>query len=280
MHYYPQEVKSKQSATMLVDAHCHIEMYQKHVDMALKDLEENNIIVIGVSNGIPSYERTLEAAARTPRIIPAFGVTPHNAPDVIDNLEPIRKHANEASALGEIGLDRFFETDPSQYQTQADLFDTFLKAAEKNDSILSIHSRGADREVLTMLESYSIRRAVIHGFDAGHEIEEMAAEMGVYLSFSLAATREYHGIIPQWGEIQKAIRYVPDDLLFCETDAPGMSPDTPPSKPLNRVIDHVSQVRGVDREHIVQQTLTNMIRLVKGVPGLSRQASFLESHKS
>jgi TatD DNase family protein len=251
-------------------------MYAENIDMALRDLEENEMMMIAVSNGIPSYERTLAAAAKTPRIIPAFGITPHNAADVIDNPEPIREYANRASALGEVGLDRFFERDPTHYPIQADLFDLFLQAAEKNDSILSIHSRGADREVLEMLNSYQIRRAVIHGFDAGHEVTQVAAELGVFMSFSQAATREYRGIIPQWTEIQTALRHVPDELLLSETDAPGMSPDIPPSRPLKKVIDHLSEVRGIEREEVIQQTAANMARLVKGVPGLSRQASLLE----
>ncbi len=258
-----------------MDAHCHIEMYGKYLDMALQDLEENDIVMIGVSNGIPSYQRTLEAATRTARIIPAFGVTPHNAADVIENLEPIREYAIKAPALGEVGLDRFFEIEPSQYPIQAELFELFLHAAEKNDSILSIHSRGADMEVLSMLESYSVKRAVIHGFDAGHEIVEIAADMGVFVSFSLSVTREYHGIIPQWGDMQTALRYVPEKLLLCETDGPGMSPEVPPSVPLKKVINHISQVRSVEREHIIKQTEENMTQLVKGVRGLSSQAALL-----
>ncbi len=57
--------------------------------------------------------------------------------------------------------------------------------------------------------------------------------------------------------------------------APMMPPEVPPSAPLKKVINHTSQVRSVEREHIIKQTEENMTRLVKGVWGLSRQAALL-----
>jgi len=99
---------------MLVDVHNHFSYYQEDTDSALKDIRENGVLMVSVSTDFPSYKDTLELAKHSELILPAFGVHPMVAYDHMDQLDIIRKTADEALMLGEIGLDRMWTEDASQ----------------------------------------------------------------------------------------------------------------------------------------------------------------------
>jgi TatD DNase family protein len=253
-----------------------MEMYGDYLDDALGNLEKNRIIALSMSNGIPSYERTLAVAEKSELVIPAFGLNPHNAPDVIDRLDIIRDYANKSTVLGEVGLDHFFAKDPATYPLQDQLFEVFLESSKENDCILSIHSRGADRKVAEMLDSYSISRAVIHGYDQGTQLAKMLTDRGIYLSFGGLITKKYEEMVPQWKAIRAAAREVPEDLFLIETDAPGAWPEEMPSERLFTVVDTLSELRGEHPRDLQSQINHNFLKLTDGINELEKQRKLVE----
>ena len=262
---------------MIVDSHCHLEMYGSNVEMALSDLERNGIIAISLSNGVPSFERTLQIARQCKMVIPGFGINPHNATDVVDDLEIIREYAKRSIILGEIGLDHFFAKEPSTYPLQEDLFTVFLEVAENQDAILSIHSRGADLDVIRMLDSYSISRVVIHGFDQDQSIAQQFTDRGVYLSFGALITERYSDIVPQWEDVREAASQIPEDLILIETDAPGVWIDELPAERLFQVLSTLSALRLQLPRDTQDQVNRNFIRLVDGITEFEEQKSLVQS---
>lgn len=261
---------------LYVDSHCHMEMYGENLPLALDDLEKNRIIAMSMSNGIPSYERTLDAAKKSELVIPGFGLNPHNAPDVIDNLGPIREYAMKSRLLGEIGLDHFFAKNPEEYPIQDELFRLFLEVAEKQDAILSIHSRGADREVASMLQSYSISRVVIHGYDQGMDLAKELTDQGIYLSFGALITKKYEEMVPQWREIRQAARETPPDLILIETDAPGAWPDEILSWRFINVLDTLCSLRSTSHRDAQLTVNRNFLQLTNGISELSGLRRLIE----
>jgi TatD DNase family protein len=253
-----------------------MEMYGENLSLALDDLEKNRIIAMSMSNGIPSYERTLDAAKNSDLIIPGFGLNPHNAPDVIDNLEPIREYAMKSRLLGEIGLDHFFAKNPEEYPLQDELFKVFLEVAEKQDSILSIHSRGADREVASMLQSYSISRVVIHGYDQGPELAKELTDQGIYLSFGSLITKKYEEMVPQWREIRQAAQETSADLFLIETDAPGAWPDELPAERLVHVLDALAYLRNISHREAQLTINNNFLKMISGISELALLRTLVE----
>lgn len=253
---------------MFVDSHCHLEMYGENIPNALNDLEQNGIIAMSMSNGIPSYERTLNVARQCDLVIPGFGLNPHNAPDVIDQLDIIREYATKSRLLGEIGLDHFFADNPKDYPLQDKLFRVFLEVAEKQDAILSIHCRGADREVASMLQSYTISRVVIHGFDQGLDVAKELTDQGIYLSFGALITKKYEEIVPQWRAISLAAQKIPSDLLLIETDSPGAWPDQLPAQKLFHVLDELCSLRLLSHREAQIISNENFLRLTNGISEL------------
>jgi len=252
-------------------------MYGSNVELALSDLERNGIVAVSLSNGIPSYERTLKIADLCKMVIPGFGINPHNAPDVEGNLDLIRKYAKQNIVLGEIGLDHFFAKDSSAYPLQEDLFKLFLEVAEQQDSILSIHSRGADMDVILILDSYSISRVVIHGFDQDQSIAQQYIDRDIYLSFGALITEKYSEIVPQWEEVREAASQVPDDLILMETDAPGVWIDELPAERLFQVLSTLSALRLQPPRDTQDQVNRNFIRLIDGISEFEEQKALVQS---
>ncbi len=262
---------------LIVDTHCHLEMYGNNTELALSDLEQNRIVAISLSNGIPSFERTKSIANRCELVIPGFGVNPHNAHEAMDHLDVVREYANDRMVLGEIGLDHFFAKDPATYPMQKKLFTVFLEVAEKKNALLSIHSRGADMQVATMLDSYHLSRVVIHGFDQGIEIADQLTDRGIYLSFGPLILDKYSDIVPQWDDVRDAVSHIPDDLLLIESDVPGSSIDVLPSERLFPVLSTLSSLRLQPPRDTQDALNRNFVKLIDGISQFETQQTLVRS---
>jgi len=82
---------------MHIDAHAHLDRYdlvgRGAVDAVLADIEQHQISTISNSMDPPSYERTLEIAARSKWVLPIFGVHPWNASQWAGRLGDLRAPA-------------------------------------------------------------------------------------------------------------------------------------------------------------------------------------------
>ena len=215
---------------MLVDVHNHFSYYQEDTDRALKDIRENGILMVSVSTDFPSYNDTLELAKRSELILPVFGIHPMVAHDHVEQLHKIRKTADEALMLGEIGLDHMWTEDASQYPDQETLLNTFLESAQKQGTILILHVAGAESIVLSMLENYTVRNAIIHDYYGPIHLVEKIIDKNLYFAFDRSYLESYEPDIKDWKERLKIATMIPDDLFLIETDGPNKPPRRMPFK--------------------------------------------------
>ena len=155
---------------MLVDVHNHFSYYNEDIDRALTDIEENQMLIVSVSTDFESYEDTLKLAKQSDHILPGFAIHPMMAYKYTQDLERVRKTADEALVLGEIGLDKLWIEDQSHYPPQLPLLDIFLESANEGDKLVILHVAGTESEVLERLETYSIQRAIIHDYYGSIEL--------------------------------------------------------------------------------------------------------------
>ena len=97
---------------------------------------------------LPSYEKNLAIAARSPWVLPAFGIHPWNAHKYLGRQEELAEPLARSPVYGEIGLDHFFVRKRSRYPAQREVFESFLAAAREQGKIVIVHAKGAEREVL------------------------------------------------------------------------------------------------------------------------------------
>lgn len=260
---------------MLVDVHNHFSYYQEDIERALKDIRENGVLMVSVSTDFPSYNDTLELAKRSELILPAFGIHPMVAHEHMNQLDLIRKTANDALMLGEIGLDRKWTKDASQYFSQELLLETFLESAQKLDTIMILHVAGAEKKVLSMLENYSIRNAIIHDYYGPIDLVEKIIDTNLYFAFDRSYLESYTPEIYGWMERLEIVSMIPDDLFLIETDGPNKPPRRMPFEALQIVAERIAELRNTTVEEITSQSTKNLITLVKNDPRLSKYATIL-----
>ncbi len=255
---------------MLVDVHNHFTYYQEDLDGALVDIRENGVLMVSVSTDIPSYKETLEVASRSDLILPVFGVHPMVAHEHMNQLDEISRLADDALMLGEIGLDRKWTKDASQYPAQKKLLETFLESAQRNDKIVILHVAGAESEVLSMLDNFSIRRAIIHDYYGPVKLVEKIIDRDLHFSFDRSYLDEYEPEVEGWQERLEIATMIPEDLFLIETDGPNKPPRRMPFEALQIVAERIADLRNTTSEEITTKNSENFTRLMSGNAQLSQ----------
>jgi TatD DNase family protein len=251
---------------MLIDAHAHLDHYEDgELDAALDEIVRHRIFTVGVAMDLPSYERTREIARRCDLVLPAFGVHPWNAAQVAAHLDDLVAPIADSPMLGEIGLDFQWVEDPAIYPAQREVFEVFLAAAQAQGKIVNLHTKGAEREVLTLLERYGIRRAIVHWYSGPLDVLDDLIAHGVLFTVGVEVMRS--------DQIREIARRIPADQLLSETDNPGGwewltgTKGTPVL--LKDVVHTLAEVRGTADEAIEQAMQANFVRLIRDDPRLA-----------
>ena len=260
---------------MLIDAHAHLDRYGDELESALAEIAKHRIFTISTSMDLPSYERTLEIAKQCKFVLPAFGVHPWNAPAYADRLDELDDAAARSPVLGEIGLDYFFVDDPSQFPAQRKVFEYFLSAAAEQKKIVNLHTKGAEEEVLHLLDRYEIVRAIVHWYSGPLDVFREWVGRGTYFTIGVELLYSEH--------IQNIARELPMDQLLTETDNPGgpkgLTGTLGMPVLLKQVVRGLAELRGTTVESVIQTVHDNFARLIAPDPWLSKTCTrFFKVH--
>ena len=247
---------------MLIDAHAHLDRYQGALETALEEIAQYRIFTISNSLDIPSYKRNLEIADGCDLVLATFGVHPWNAPEYVDHLESLGNDIRNSPLLGEIGLDFHFVEDESRYPIQRKVFEFFLKAARDQGKIVNVHTKGAERDVLSLLDRYEIDRAIIHWYSGPIDVLREFAARGFYLTIGVELLHSHH--------VETIAREVPLAQLLTETDNPGgpKSLTGTMGMPLlvRDVVHKLAELRQSTVNEIVQAVQDNLLQLIRDDP--------------
>jgi TatD DNase family protein len=261
---------------MLVDAHSHVDRYDLVGDQALRsalaEITQHRIFTISNSMDLPSYRRNLEIGEMCSLVLPIFGVHPWNAPEYADRLEDLSWAIEQSPMLGEIGLDHHFVRDTSAYSAQRKVLEFFLGAAREQNKIATLHTKGAEREVLELLDQYEIPRVIVHWYSGPLDVFRAMVARGVYFTVGIEVLYSEH--------IQAIAQEIPSTRLLTETDNPGGPRGFigEPGMPVlvERVIQGVAEARHTTAEAIVQTAQANLQALIRDDVRLSATYSLLE----
>ena len=253
---------------MLIDAHAHIDRYELAgvgaLESALGEIAHHGILTISNSMDLPTYERNLAIGETCDLVLPIFGVHPWNAPQVAGRLDDLRGAVERSPMIGEIGLDHHFVEDGSQYPAQKKVFEFFLGAASDQHRIVNLHTKGAERDVLELLDRYEIQRAIVHWYSGPLDIFRELIARGAYFTVGVEVLYSAH--------IQAIAREVPSGRLLTETDNPGGpkgfigGPGTPAL--IEQVVQALADVRGTTVEALAGVVRSNLLELAGDDPWL------------
>lgn len=258
----------------LFDSHAHY--FDDRFDGQAEDLLEHGIFgkgvagVINVATNPENALRCVEQAKRFPRMYAAVGIHPEDCKALTGSVEEevakIRalmesadqRKANKIIALGEIGLDYYWE--PYEKEKQMLYFERQLTLAEELDLPVLIHDREAHGDCFETVLRHPKVRGVFHSFSGSAEMAKELTRRGWYISFSGVLTFKNARKVREVAEI------VPEDRMLIETDAPYLAPE-----PFRGKLNHsglmaltaqtLAEVRRISYEQIVRQTAENAKKL-------------------
>lgn len=246
---------------MLLDAHTHLDHYTPdELSAALAEITTRRALTLAVATEPESYARSCAIAERCPLVLPCFGVHPWQAHRYAHDLAALKPLMATSPILGEIGLDYVWDEDPAHYPAQRAVFAAFLEHAAASDSIVNLHTKGAEHDVVAMLDRYGVRRAIVHWYSGPRDAFEALIARGCYFTFGVETPRNL--------EIQALVRAVPLDRILTETDGPGglrwLSGETGMPRHLLDVLQALADLRGLSVAEIQALVVENWRRLIAG----------------
>ena len=181
--------------------------------------------MLSVGGSPEANELSLKLAAEFPGLI--FGSVGYDRglADSENDLAALRELAAkpETVAIGETGLDYFYE--PEKAKEQKELFFQCLETAAAVCKPVIVHTRDADDDTLGMLTDFSTvwkgdpsRIGVLHCFTRDQKFARALLDLGFHISFSGIVT------FANADPLREVAKYVPDDRLLIETDSPYLAP--------------------------------------------------------
>ena len=251
----------------LFDSHCHLDDEKFDEDRAetIARLREGGVEkCVCVGSDLPSSRRCVALAEQYDFIYAAAGVHPHEAkdapPDYIDQLKALLSHSR-VMALGEIGLDYYYDLSPRDVQKR--VLQEQLDLACDTDMPVIFHIRDAHGDMFDILRSRSrLPAGVIHCCSASAEMVREYLRMGFYISCAGPITFKNAA-----GPVS-ASQAVPLDRLLIETDSPYLAP-VPlrgrRNEPANGryVLEKQAEIHGIPPEELAEITFRNACALYR-----------------
>ena len=186
------------------------------------DFQMRGILNVGTS--LKSSLAAVQTAENFSILYAAVGIHPNNVGSALKNdwinISQLSENKNVV-AIGETGLDKYWDTVP--FESQLDAFEWHLHLAEERHLPVIIHSRECDEEMLAVLKNFSKTSqisGVIHSFSSTPTVAEKYLKLGLFVSFSGSITYTNK----KFSSLRESAQMIPDDRLLIETDAPFLTP--------------------------------------------------------
>lgn len=258
------------------DSHCHLqdEFFDEGADTLAEvtatlqrayNAGVDRVVIVG-TGGASSYEALELATLKSPvELYATVGLHPHDAKDDLAPIVELARAGNDRLvAIGECGLDYYYEHSPRDQQRQA--FSAQLALATELDLALVVHARGAFDDLFSIFRSEGVPlRTVIHCFTGTPVEADACLELGCDISISGIVT------FKNADELRAAAMLVPLERLHVETDSPFLAPVPNRGKKnqpawVSLVGEYVAHLRGEDVEAVRAATSANSARLFNITP--------------
>ncbi|MFA7419385.1 MAG: TatD family hydrolase [Melioribacteraceae bacterium] len=209
---------------MFIDTHAHLfyPNFENDLDQVIERAKNAGVdYMIVPGTDVATSVKAVELAEKYDCIYAAVGVHPHDSKDwdetYIPKLEELAQK-KKVVAIGEIGLDYYYDFSPKEKQIAA--FKDQIELAQKLKLPIIVHNRDANDDVMNIIRSYkdSGLRAQFHCFAGSVENARELVEMHHYISFPGNVT------FKKMDSLRQVLSRVAIENLLLETDSPFMTP--------------------------------------------------------
>ncbi|MCS4473871.1 TatD family hydrolase [Clostridium botulinum] len=246
----------------IFDAHAHYddEAFDEDRSEVIKELEDFGILgVLNCGSSLDTSKTSVELSNKYNFFYAAVGVHPENAEEInektLNKIEALSEN-EKVKAIGEIGLDYYYEENPKR-DIQIKAFKKQMELAEKLNLPVVIHDRDAHKDTLDIIKQFPNVKGEVHCFSGSVEFAKQCVDLGYYIGVTGVVT------FKNAKKIVEVIKSVPMDRILVETDCPYMAP-TPLRGKRNRseyikyMIDKIAEIKEISSEEVTSQILINI----------------------
>ena len=214
----------------LFDSHAHLDDEKFDIDRdeiinKIKINEVKRLVSAGYS--LEGSINAVDLSNKYDFIYATCGISPNDIPqseeELWKNIQEIKDLAinnKKVVAIGEIGLDYYWEKDIKRRELQKKAFVEQIKIANELKLPIVIHTREAVMDTLEILKNNNvIKKGVFHCCPLNRELVKEALKLDFYISFAGPIT------FKNSKNANEIIEMVPDDKMLIETDSPYLSPE-------------------------------------------------------
>lgn len=140
-----------------------------------------------------------------------------------------------------------------------EIFKLFL--SKSKNKLLSIHSKGAEKDVLDLITKYKNTKVIIHWYSGNYHILKEMISKGFFFSIGPEILIS--------DNIKKIVELIPTDLILTETDNPGgpasiMNKTFMPSL-IIEVIEEIAKIKKIEVNELKYKIIANFKTLINGL---------------
>lgn len=249
----------------LFDSHCHLndEKYNEDRKELIENLRKQGVKrLVTAGYSIESSKEAIKLSKEYDFIHATIGISPNDVPKTLkdldkdlNNIKDLYEEGEKIVAVGEIGLDYYWNTENKEIQKEA--FKRQIELANNLNLPIQIHTREAIADTLEILKDNKVnRKGIFHCCPFNRELVKEGLKLGFYISFAGPAT------FKNSRNAVEIIKMVPDDKMLVETDSPYLSPEpfrgkrNDPSR-VQYIIKKIAEVKEKSFEEIEKMVYEN-----------------------
>ena len=247
---------------MFTDTHCHLSKDDyENVDEIIERAKENNVdrlIICGCDK--KGIVEALEIANNYPNVYLELGFHPSETSTTTDEdinwLKELIKSNNKVVAIGEIGLDYYWEKDNKEEQKK--LFIKQIELSKELNLPVVIHSRDSFQDTYDILKEANVK-GDIHCFSGSLENAKRYTSLGFFLGIGGVLTFKNTNL-------RDTLKEIPMEYILLETDSPYLAPvpfrgEQNEPKNVKIVAETLSNIKEITLEEVSKITENNIKRL-------------------
>ncbi len=257
---------------MIFETHAHYddEQFDSGREAILASLPDCGIKrVVNVGSTIESTKKTVELAKKYDFIYAAVGVHPSEISQLNEErfawLRELTK-LEKVVAIGEIGLDYYWDKEPAVQENQRYWFRRQMELARETNLPIVVHSRDAALDTMQIMKEAHAEEipGVIHCYSYSPEMAKEFIKMGYYIGVGGVVT------FKNAKKLKETVEEIPLERILLETDCPYMAPEPHRGKRndsrfIPYIVDQIAQIKHIPPKEVENVTWENALTLYKKI---------------